>query len=278
MLTLQAFVIGLLQGVTEFLPISSSAHLIVFPRLVGWTDPFLNSAAFDVMLHAGTLLALLLFFWAELWRLLLAWLGSIRDLRVGADPERRLSWFLLVTIIPGAVLGVVGEKYFDTYFREHLMLIAVFIVLGAAALWLAEGLAARRRDPGRELGWIRLSDAVVMGAAQALALFPGISRSGITIAGGLAMGLRRDAAARFSFLMSVPIIAGAVLVKSRELAGGGLAGSDVLPLLAGMAGAALAGVLSIKFLLDYLRRHTTMPFIIERLVVAAVVVVFVLSR
>jgi len=277
-LTLQAFVIGLLQGVTEFLPISSSAHLIVFPRLVGWTDPFLNSAAFDVMLHAGTLLALLLFFWAELWRLLLAWLGSIRDRRVGADPERRLSWFLLVTIIPGAVLGVVGEKYFDTYFREHLILIAVFIVLGAAALWLAEGVAARRREPGRELGWIRLNDSVVMGAAQALALFPGISRSGITIAGGLSMGLRRDAAARFSFLMAVPIIAGAVLYKSREMVGGGLAGSDVLPLLAGMVGAAVAGVLSIKFMLDYLRRNTTMPFIIERLIVAAVVVVFVLSR
>ena len=278
MLTLQAFVIGLLQGVTEFLPISSSAHLIVVPQLLAWKDPFLNGAAFDVMLHAGTLLALLLVFWAELWRLLVAWLASIRDRSVGPDRERRLAWFLLLTVIPGAVLGVVGEKAFDTYFREHLLLVAVFIVLGAAALWLAEGAAARRRDPGRELGAMRLGDAVVVGFAQALALFPGISRSGITIAGGLGVGLRRESAARFSFLMSVPIIAGAVLWKTRELAAGGLAGNDVLPLLAGMLGALLAGVLSIRFLLDYLRRHTTMPFIVERLVVAAIVVVFVLSR
>ncbi len=273
-LVLQALVIGILQGLTEFLPVSSSAHLIVVPEFLGWKDPFLNSAAFDVMLHAGTLAALLIYFWRDLLRLLAAWIGSIRERRIGADPDRRLAWLILVTMIPGALLGVALESFFDTFFRQHIILVAVFLVLGAAILWLAEQLAFLQRG----LDNVNFRDAIVLGVAQAFALFPGFSRSGMTIAAGLYTGLTREAAARFSFLMGTPIIAGAAAWKARELLQSGLPSADVPALGVGMLGAAVAGLLAIAFLLEYLRRRTTAPFIAERLALAALVVVFVLAR
>ncbi len=271
-LTIQALVIGVLQGLTEFLPISSSAHLIVVPRMLGWGDPFLNSAEFDVMLHAGTLVALLLYFWGDLWRLLRAWIASIAERRIGNDVDRRLSWLVLITVIPGAALGAAGESFFDTYFRDHLILVGAFLAIGAALLWLAE----RYTRADRELDQMRTTDAVTIGVAQAFALFPGISRSGITIAAGLASGLTREAAARFSFLMGTPIIAGAALFKAREL--GSITSSEAGPLAVGMIAAVLSGLVAIRFLLAYLRRNTTIPFILYRLVAAGAVVVFVLSR
>ena len=273
-LVLQALVIGIVQGLTEFLPISSSAHLIVVPEFLGWKDPFLNSANFDVMLHAGTLAALLIYFWRELVDLFLAWIASLRDRRIGTDPDRRLAWLIVVTMIPGALLGVAFESFFDTFFREHIILVAVFLALGAGILWMAEQVAFLRRG----LDHVNLRDAVVIGVAQAFALFPGFSRSGMTIAAGLYTGLTREAAARFSFLMGTPIIAGAALWKGRELLHAGLPSSDLLALGAGMVGAAVAGLAAIAFLLGYLRRHSTSPFIAERLVLAALVVVFVLAR
>jgi undecaprenyl-diphosphatase len=273
-LLLQALVIGILQGVTEFLPISSSAHLIVVPRFLGWNDPFLNSASFDVMLHAGTLVALLLYFWSDLLQLLAAWVASLREQRIGADPDRRLAWLILVTMIPGALLGVAFESLFDTFFRDHIILVAVFLALGAGILWLAEQLAFLQRG----LDDVTVRDAIVIGVAQALALFPGFSRSGMTIAAGLYSGLTREAAARFSFLMGTPIIAGAAAWKARELLQSGLPAADRWPLLAGMLGAAAAGLLAIAALLAYLRRNTTRPFIAERLVLAGLVVVVVLAR
>ncbi len=273
-LALQALVIGIVQGLTEFLPVSSSAHLIVLPEMLGWKDPFLNSASFDVMLHAGTLVALLVYFWRDLVSLLAAWLESIRDRRIGDDRDRRLAWLIVVTMIPGALLGVALESFFDTFFREHIILVAVFLALGAGILWLAEQLALLRRD----LDNVNLSDAIVIGVAQAFALFPGFSRSGMTIAAGLYTGLTREAAARFSFLMGTPIIAGAAAWKARELLHAGLPSADIVALGAGMIGAAIAGLLAIAFLLAYLRRNTTAPFIAERLVLAGLVVVFVLAR
>ncbi|MGC8633858.1 MAG: undecaprenyl-diphosphate phosphatase [Candidatus Limnocylindrales bacterium] len=273
-LLLQALVIGILQGLTEFLPVSSSAHLIVVPQFLGWKDPFLNSASFDVMLHAGTLIALLLYFWSDLLQLLAAWVASLREQRIGADPDRRLAWLILVTMLPGALLGVAFESLFDMFFRDHIILVAVFLALGAGILWLAEQLAFLQRG----LDDVTVRDAIVIGVAQAFALFPGFSRSGMTIAAGLYTGLPREAAARFSFLMGTPIIAGAAAWKARELLQSGLPAADRLPLLAGMLGAAAAGLIAIAALLAYLRRNTTRPFIAERLLLAGVVVVFVLAR
>ena len=274
-LIFQAAVLGVVQGLTEFLPISSSWHLIVAPEVLGWHDPFINSAAFDVMLHMGTLVALLVYFWRDLWRYLDAFVRSLAERRIGTDPDRRLAWLLLLTIIPAAVLGALGESFFDTFFREHSQaFLVVLMLVGAAILWLADRLSTRTR----ELDGLHVRDAVVIGAAQALALFPGISRSGITISSGLYLGLTREAAARFSFLMAVPVIAGAGLWKARELLGGGLAGSDVAPLAAGFLAATVAGLASIVWMLAYLRRRSYDVFVIYRVAAAAVVVVWLLSR
>jgi undecaprenyl-diphosphatase len=275
-LIVQAAILGLVQGLTEFLPISSTAHLIVVPQFLGWNDPFITSSAFDVMLHMGTLVALLVYFWRDLWRLIVAWLASIRDRRIGDDVERRLAWLLFVSMLPGAVLGALAENFFDTTFRQPgtLIFLAVLLVIGAAVLAVAEVVGRRSRD----LEDLRWRDAVVIGIAQAFALFPGISRSGITIAAGLFVGLEREAAARFSFLMATPIIAGAGLWKARELLGGGLASSDVAPLAIGLLASAIAGLAAIAFLLAYLRRQSTALFIGYRVVLAAVIMQFGVTR
>ncbi len=270
----QAAVIGIVQGLTEFLPISSSAHLIVLPRLLGWADPFLNSPAFDVMLHLGTLVALLVYFGRDLWRLFAAFLASLRDRRIGGDPERRLAWLLVVTVVPAALLGVALERFFDTFFRERLLLVALLLAVGAGLLFLAERIG--RRD--REMAGLRARDAVIIGIAQALALFPGISRSGITIAAGLALGLQREAAARFAFLMGAPIIAGAGLWRVRGvLAEGGL-GANTSALAVGIMASTLAGLVAIGALLAFLRRYSTGVFIGYRLLAAALLAAWLLMR
>lgn len=264
---LQAIVIGVVQGITEFLPISSSAHLIVIPRLFGWNDPFLNSAEFDVTLHLGTLAALLIYFWRDLVRLARAFLRSLVERRIGADPDRRLAWLLAITVVPASLLGVALEDFFDRFFREELVVVGVLVLVGAVLLLLAERWGRRTRT----LDSLRPAEALAVGVAQALALFPGISRSGITIAAGLFLGLEREAAARFSFLMGTPIIAGAGLWKLRSLLAGGAGSFDASVMLAGVVAAAVAGLLAIGFLLAYLRRRSTGLFIGYRVIFAAVV-------
>lgn len=270
---LQAAVIGVLQGLTEFLPISSSAHLILVPRLLGWDDPFLNSAGFDVMLHVGTLAALLVYFRTDLLRLARAGLASLLERSIAGDPDRRLAWLLVVSVVPAALLGALLESFFDTFFRARPAIIALLLVVGAAILWLAE--RHGRRDRG--LSELRFGDALAIGIAQALALFPGISRSGITIAAGLFLGLERAAAARFAFLMSTPVIAGAGLWKARALLGGGFLGGETAVLLTGMLAAAGSGLLAVALLLRYLRTNSTGIFIAYRVVFAAVVFALLLA-
>jgi undecaprenyl-diphosphatase len=266
---IHAAILGIVQGLTEFLPISSSAHLILVPKLLGWNDPFIDSAAFDVMLHMGTLLALLVYFWRDLIEILGAGLASIRDRRIGDDPQRRLAWLLVVSVIPAAILGAALESFFDQAFREHYQWIALFVLIGATLLWLGE----RRGTQTRGLDGMVLRDAVTIGAAQALALFPGTSRSGITIAAGLLLGLKREAAARFSFLMAVPVIAGAGIWKARTLVGASLGGAQVNELIVGIVTSAIFGFIAIAFLLRFLRTNPTTVFIAYRIVLAAVIVV-----
>jgi len=271
---LYATLLGIVQGLTEFLPISSSAHLIVVPRLLGWDDPFLNSAAFDVMLHLGTAAALVIYFWRDLLRLLGAWLASIRERRIGADPDRRLAWLLVATVLPAALVGALFERFFDVFFRERMALVAVLLIVGASLLWLAERHGRRERDLDR----LRLTDALVIGAAQTLALFPGISRSGITIATGLFLGLERAAAARFAFLMGVPITAGAGLFKARLFLTGDAGTFEPAVLVVGMVAATVSGLIAVSFLLAYLRRSSTAIFIWYRVGFAGLVFVFLLAR
>ncbi len=268
----QAIIIGIVQGLTEFLPVSSSAHLIVLPRILGWDDALINSSEFVVMLHMGTLAALLLYFWRDVLVLVKAFVALLRERSFGGDPDRKLSLVLLLTIIPAALFGLLFEEWIDEFFYDAVIVIPFILVGGAGLLWLGEIIGTRERD----LEQTEYADAAVIGVAQAFALFPGISRSGVTIAAGLARGLKRDAAARFAFLMGIPIIAGAGLWKTRTIVSGGAGDIDIAVLAAGVIAAAVSGWLAIGLLLRYLRDHSTYIFIVYRLIAAVVFLVLLL--
>ena len=270
----QALIMGIVQGLSEFLPISSSGHLIVVPFLFGWQDPFITSLAFSVMLHAGTLLALLVYFRADWLRLVPAGLATIRDRSFRADPDRRLAWLLVAATIPAAVAGYLLSDLAETTFRG-IGLVAVTLVVGAGILWLAD----RRGVRTKSVEDVTFPLAIGFGAAQALALVPGISRSGISISAARFAGLDREAAARFSFLMSMPITAGAVIFEVRKLAVGGAGVTASLgPLVVGMIAAFVSGTVAIGFLLRYVRTRSLNVFVTYRLAVAAVIVVAWLAR
>ena len=269
---LQAIIVGIVQGLTEFLPVSSSAHLIVLPQVLGWDDELINSSEFVVMLHMGTLAALLAYFWRDMLALIAAGWAALRERSLEGDPKRKLALILLITIIPAALLGLLLEDFIDSFFRESLIAIPLMLVIGAGILWAAERLGTRDRN----LEQSDLVDGAVIGAAQALALFPGISRSGITLAAGLFRGLEREAAARFAFLMGIPIIAGAGIWKARDFVTGSAPEVDLAVLAAGVIAAAVSGWLAIGFLLRYLRSHSTGIFVAYRLIAAAVFVALIL--
>ncbi len=265
---------GLVQGLTEFLPISSSGHLIIVPFLLGWDDAFIKSLAFSVMLHIGTLLALLVYFRSDWMALFPAGLAAVRDRSFQGDPNRRLAWLLVAATIPAALAGLLLDDLIETAFRE-VGLVAVTLVVGGGILWLADRQGAR--DKG--VNDVGLRVAVGIGLAQALALVPGISRSGISISAARFAGLDRPAAARFSFLMATPVTAGAALFELRRLVAGeaGVA-IDVGALAVGMVAAFFAGAVAIGGLLRYLRSSSLEVFVWYRLVLAGVVVVAWLAR
>jgi undecaprenyl-diphosphatase len=271
---LQALVMGLVQGLTEFLPISSSGHLIIVPFLLGWDDAFLNSLAFSVMLHIGTLLALLVYFRGDWLRLVPAGLAAVRDRSFRDDPDRRLAWLLVAATIPAAVAGLLLDDLIETAFRE-IGLVAVTMVVGGGILWLAD------RSGSHEKGIhdVGLRVALGIGVAQALALVPGISRSGISISAARFAGLDRASAARFSFLMATPVTAGAAIFEVRRLVAGELAVDvNIGSLVVGMIAAFVAGALAIGGLLRYLRSSSLALFVWYRLALAAIVVVVWLAR
>lgn len=258
----QALVLGIVQGVGEFLPISSTAHLALTPWLLGWPDPGL---AFDVALHLGTLIAVVAFFWRD-WVELLAE-GLLR----GRSAERRLFWSLVVATVPGAIAGLLLEDKAATTFRSPVLIALALMVMGWVLYW-----ADRRRGRGGlDISSVTGTDALLIGLSQAVAIIPGVSRSGATMTAGLLRGLSREAAARFSFLMSTPIIFGAGLVSVRKLGAGDLA---ALPFWVGVATAAVAGAASIGFLLRYLRRGSFRAFAFYRLALGLFVLVLALWR
>ena len=266
---IQGLVMGIVQGLTEFLPISSSGHLIIVPFLLGWTDPFITSLAFSVMLHIGTLIALLVYFRADWVRLVPAGLSAIRDRSFHADPDRRLAWLLVTATIPGAIAGFLLNDVIEARFREA-GLVAVTLVIGAVILWLADRWGARTKG----IDDVTFPQAAGFGVAQAIALVPGISRSGISISAARLAGLDREAAARFSFLMATPITAGAAVFELKKLASGE-AGVVVSlgPLLAGLIAAFVAGMLAIGLMLRYLRTRSLTVFVVYRIILAVVVIV-----
>lgn len=275
---LQAALIGLLQGLTEFIPISSSAHLELVPWMAGWeTGGLIGSLAFDVFLHLGTLVALLIYFAADWRRYIGAWLASVGERRIGADPDRRIAWLLVIATIPAAIIGFALEGVIEDAFHgdsdTSRLAIAAFLVIGAAALWVADRLGRRNR----ELDGVTPRTALAIGLSQALALLPGISRSGATITTGLAFGLTREAAARFSFLLATPITLGAGLYGSRRLLTETHTGNEWLAIGVGFVVAAAAGLLAIGFLLSWLRTRSVSLFSLYRLGFAAVVVLLVIA-
>jgi undecaprenyl-diphosphatase len=272
MSVVQAIVLGIVQGLSEFLPISSSAHLILVPWLFGWQDPGL---AFDVALHWGTLVAVLAVFWRDWIRLIRAGALSILERRIGEDPDRRLFWALFVSSIPAAVVGKLLNEWAEETLREPLLIAATMSVM-ALLLWLADRYGAKTRREGE----MRMPEALGIGVAQAFALVPGVSRSGSTISVGLAFGFTREAIARFSFLMSTPIIFGAGVLKFPKMLREMHAGtSHVGPveLLAGLVASAVVGVIVIRWLLNWLRTRTYSVFVAYRLLVAVLIVALWLS-
>ncbi len=258
---LQAVILGLVQGVGEFLPISSSAHLVLTPWLFGWPDQGLS---FDVALHLGTLVAVVAYFWRDIIEVVICGLFQPRSL------DGRLFWYLVVASIPGAVFGYLLENQAETVFRSPL-LIALTLTLMGIGLWLAD----RKGGKTRDIEDITLMDSIIVGISQALAIIPGVSRSGITMSAGLLTGMKRETAARFSFLMSVPIIAGAALLKVPDLQ----PADFNLAFILGVLTAAVVGFLAIRFLLQYLRHGSYLLFTWYRILLAALVVaVFFLRR
>ena len=269
----QAIVMGLVQGLTEFLPISSSGHLLIVPYLLGWHDPFISSLAFSVVLHAGTLLALLVYFREDWLRLVPAGLATIRDRSLRQDPDRRLAWLLVVSTIPAAVIAVLFNDLIDQAVR-HVGLVAVLMVAGAAVLWAADRWGPRTHA----IDGLTFRGAFGIGAAQALALLPGVSRSGISVSAALFSGLDREDAVRYSFLMATPITAMAVAYEGLKLLKGDVGGAEPVVMLVGVLASFGAGVLAISILLRYVRTRSFTVFVVYRIVLAAIVLVAFLAR
>jgi len=269
---LHAIVLGIVQGLTEFLPISSSGHLILVPELFNWeeltSDPQLNKT-FDVALHAGTFIGAAWYFRHDLARYITAALRTIRT-RTVRTVDERLSWLLLLSAAPAAIVGALLNNFIDEELGDPV-LIGVMLVVFGLVLWLADQAPGTRHADG-----FRARDAALMGAVQALALQPGVSRSGATISMGRWLRFDREAATRLSFLMSLPIIFGACVFEAVDvMLEGGIEGELVAPFIWGMVAAAISGFVAIAWLLRLLQTRSFLPFVIYRVVVGtAVVIVF----
>jgi undecaprenyl-diphosphatase len=268
----QAFLLGILQGVTEFLPISSSAHLILIPWLFRWNNPLIDSLTFDVALHAGTLLAILGYFRKD-WMILIQ--GFFRIMirqRVEGFDERLILYIILATV-PAVIAGLGFQKMIEGSFRSAALIIWPLIAVSFLMIY-----AEKQRNSSQPLERLNLKDSLMIGFAQALALLPGISRSGITITTGLLRGYGREAATRFSFLLSTPVIAGATILQLRHLLSADMTLSEWSAFFIGFAAATLSGYLSITFLIRYLRRHTLNVFAAYRLLFAAVIIFWLIFK
>jgi undecaprenyl-diphosphatase len=267
----QALFLGILQGLTEFLPISSSAHLILAPWFFGWQDSLVDSLTFDVALHAGTLLAILWYFWKDWAQLTLGFFRIVGRGRID-DFQERLILYLILATLPAAISGFALQDLIERSFRNPGLI--VFPLVAVSFLMIYVEKRAQNRHP---LDKITLSDSLLIGLAQALALLPGVSRSGITITAGLFRGYQREAATRFSFLLSTPAIAGAAFLQLRHLFRPGT-DMDWTVFSVGFVASAIMGYLSIAFLMRYLRQHTLNLFAAYRLALAAVIILAIYWR
>jgi undecaprenyl-diphosphatase len=256
---LHSFVLGMIQGLTEFLPVSSSAHLIVIPWLFNWDDPGL---VFDVALHLGTLLALLIFYWRE-WAMLGASMFN------GDRRSQKLLMLLIVASVPGAIIGFLFEKQAETVFRDPMRIAAALGLMGLI-LWFFDKVAQQRR----KINEITLSDALLIGISQAFAIVPGVSRSGSTITMARIVGIDREDAANFSFMMATPIIAGAGLLEARHLVQTGIG----VEIASGFFASALFGLIAIAALIKFVRHQSYGVFAWYRVAAAIFILIIVFAR
>jgi undecaprenyl-diphosphatase len=261
MTLLQALMLGLVQGATEFIPVSSSAHLVLVPWILGWRLEPRAAFAFDVLVQWGTLVALVAFYGRDLVALVRAVIVGLARRRPLEDPLARLGWLIAAASVPAAIAGLLFKDAVESAFNDPAA-VSAFLLVTALLLFLSERLSRQTRV----LSELTLIDALWIGLAQALALLPGISRSGSTIAGGLTRGLRRPEAARLSFLMFVPVMLGAGLIALKDLAGTPTPSAQLPALLVGMLTSAVVGYLAIRWLLGYLSRRSLAPFALYCLV------------
>ncbi|MAF13947.1 MAG: undecaprenyl-diphosphatase UppP [Parcubacteria group bacterium] len=261
---------GIIQGLTEFLPISSSGHLVLFHDFFRFDFP--DALAFDVVLHLGTLLALIIYFAFDIAKYFTAWLTSFVKWDFRADVNKRLAWFLFFGTIPAAVAGFYLEDQIDNFFRQP-MSVAVMLIVFGIFLYLAD----RFFKQFKTINELSFANALVIGIFQVLALVPGVSRSGITIIAGLSQRLKRQDAARFSFLLAIPIIFGAGLKKSIDFfSTGNILANDLIILAVGFISSAITGYIAIRFFLKFLENHSLKAFAVYRVVLGFVIIFIIL--
>lgn len=258
----QSIILGIVQGLGEFLPISSTAHLVLAPYFFNWFDPGL---AFDVALHVGTLIAVVAFFWRDWLEIFAKVLTSKRQMSNVNVYNKNLLWLLATASVPGAIFGFFLDDYAEKIFRNPLLIAGTLSAVGLI-LYLVDKYAKHKKDINH-MSW---KDAIIIGLSQAVAIIPGVSRSGATITAGLSLGLSREQAARFSFLLSTPIIFGAAILKVPQLFENGI----TLPITLGIIAAAVSGYLAIKYMLRFIQRVGYAPFFWYRLVLAGAIVTF----
>jgi len=266
---LHAAVLGTLQGFTEVLPISSSAHLILIPWLLQWPE---SGLTFDVALHLGTFLALALYFWRDIIEMIVSFFDALAARRLNT-PARRLPFLIIAATVTAAVAGKLLEGPVESMFRSNPLLIAAFLIVFGFILGLADYLGRKRLV----LDEIKPASAMTIGLLQCLALIPGVSRSGITITAALMLGFTRESAARFSFLMSLPIVAGAALLKSIHLFEHGIPAGEGLSMLVGIAFSAITGYISVAFLLRFVQKKSLAPFVWYRVIVGCGLMIAILA-
>lgn len=265
---LQAVILGIVQGLTEFIPVSSSGHLVLVPHFLGWEFSRSQAFIFDVLVQWGTLFAVFIYFWKDLTTIASAFVRGIGVRKPFTDPDARMGWYLVLATLPAVVAGLTCKDLIEHAFASAKMT-GVFLLGTAVLLVIAETIGHRNRSM-EQVTW---QDSLWIGCSQVLALLPGISRSGATIAGGMTRHLDRSSAARFSFLMSVPVMLGAGVVAFKDLADLPAADEFILPLLVGFLAAMVSGYIAIRWLIAYLSRHSLYLFAVYCTILGMIVVV-----
>ena len=263
---LRSIILGTLQGLTEFLPISSSAHLSIVPTFLGWDDP---GSAYTAVVQIGTELAVILYFWRDIWRIGSGWVRGVTSPAARAEPTWMQGWFIIIGSMPIVVVGLLFEDYIDNEFRNLWVIGTTLIVLG-----IALGLAERYGRKTKPIDELTMKHAVLFGAAQALAVIPGVSRSGATITMGLALGYERAAATRYAFLLAIPAVVGAGLYKLKDIPGGANA-YGVGPTIVGTIVSFVVGLAVIHWLLKYVSTRSYAPFVVYRILLGGLVLTLV---